>query len=116
MKNKIFLIVIILIGLSSIIFAQQKLRNAIFLHRSVGGNIYDQGGANTTVPQECIAYNIAHSYTGNDAVSMDEVLFPWNNSGNAWYEWRKVFDDTDPDDDIYQYIDGTDYDIIIIAY
>ena len=43
----------------------------------------------------------------------DEVLFPLNgNSGNAWWEWRAVFDGTDPDDDIYQYIEN--YDIIII--
>ena len=116
MKNKIFLIVIILIGLSSIIFPQQKFRSAIFLHRSVGENIYDNtyAGATTSVPDETNLYNIAHSYTGTDAVSMDEVLFPWNNSGNEWYEWRAVFDGTDPDDDIYQYINGTDYDIIII--
>ena len=112
MKNKIFLIVLILIGFVSAIYPQQKFRSAIFLHRSVGGNIYGPNGSNTSVPEECIAYNIAHSYTGTDEVSMDEVLFPWNNSGNAWYEWRAVFDRTDPDDDIYQYIEN--YDIIII--
>ncbi|MDP2362437.1 MAG: hypothetical protein Q8M94_01570, partial [Ignavibacteria bacterium] len=115
MKNKIFLVVIILLGIVSNIFPQQTFRKAIFLHRSVGGNVFGPNGSNTSVPAQCGSYNITHNYTGADAVSMDGVNFPWNgNSGNAWWEWHRVFDDLDPDDDIYQYIDGTDYDIIII--
>jgi hypothetical protein len=115
MRNKIFIMIIILIGLSSGVIAQTSFRKAIFLHRSVGGNVFGPNGSNTSVPAQCGSYNIAHNYTGADAVSMDEVLFPWNgNSGNAWWEWHRVFDDVDPDDDIYQYINGTDYDIIII--
>jgi len=113
MKTKIFLIVIILIGFSSTLFSQTTFRRAIFLHRSVGGNIYGPNNSNTSVPEECESYNVAHNYAGADAVSMDEIFFPWNGgSGNAWWCWRDVFDDVDPDDDIYQYIDA--YDIIII--
>ena len=87
-------------------------RDAIFLHRSIGLNIYGPNGSNTSVPLECVSYNTDSSYTGDEAVSMDEVNFPWNSSGNAWWEWRAVFDNTDPNDDIYQYINA--YDIIII--
>ena len=113
MKNKAILVLIVLIGLFSNTFSQETFRKAIFLHRSVGANVYGDNGSNTSVPAECEAYNTAHNYTGTDAVSMDEVLFPWNGgSGNAWWCWREVFDGTDPDDDIYQYINA--YDIIII--
>ena len=39
MKNKILLIVIILIVIVSNIFPQQTFRRAIFLHRSIGDNV-----------------------------------------------------------------------------
>ncbi|MDP2365755.1 MAG: hypothetical protein Q8M94_18550, partial [Ignavibacteria bacterium] len=64
MRNKIFAMVIILIGLSSGVFAQPSFRKAIFLHRSVGGNVFGPNGSNTSVPAQCGSYNITHNYTG----------------------------------------------------
>jgi len=114
MKTKKILILIFLIIVVSTIFPQQKFRKAIFLHRSVGGNVLGPNGSNTSVAQEMSTYNSTHGYTGNNAVTMADVDFPWNNSGNAWWEWHKVFDKQDVDDDIYQYIDSPNYDIIVI--
>jgi hypothetical protein len=111
MRNKIILIVIILLGISSTIFPQNTYRKAIFLHRSVGANVYGpMEGSPTDVPTECHVYNVENNYTGADSIFMYEELFP--TGGNAWYQWRAIFDDTDPVNDIYQYIEN--YDIIII--
>ena len=41
MKNKIFLMVIIFIGLVSNIFPQTLFRSGIFLHHSTGGVIWN---------------------------------------------------------------------------
>lgn len=92
----------------------KTFRRAMFLHRSVGGNVLGPNGSNTSVAQEMSTYNSTHGYTGNNAVTMADVDFPWNNSGNAWWEWHKVFDKQDIDDDIYQYIDSDTLDIIVI--
>ncbi len=114
--KKIFLTLVFIIFLVSIIYPQTPyFRRAIFLHRSVGGNIYGPNGSSTSVPKETYLYNIENNYIDEDSVYMyDEGEFPINNSGNHWCEWRSVFDRTDPDDDIYQYIEDTGYDIIII--
>ena len=61
MRNKIILIVIILLGMSSVLFSQNHYRSAIFLHRSVGGNIYGPNGSNTSVPEEIDIYNTART-------------------------------------------------------
>ena len=57
MRNKIILIVIILLGMSSTIFPQNLYRRAIFLHRSTGANVYGPNGSNTSVPNETYLYN-----------------------------------------------------------
>ena len=49
MKNKIFLIIIILIGLVSNIFPQTLFRSGLFLHHSTGGIIW--GSSSPNVPQ-----------------------------------------------------------------
>jgi hypothetical protein len=114
MKKKIFLIIILLVGFVSVIYSQSSFRKAILLHRSTGASIYGPNGSNTSIPDECVSYNAAKSYTGEESVYMDEALFPVNNTSNGWSKWHNLFDETDVNDDIYPYIEGTEYDIIII--
>jgi len=118
MKNKIFLLVIILIGLSSTILSQTSFRSAIFLHRSVGGNIYGPNGSNTSVPEECELYNIAHNYSGNDTVYIYDEVFPPISTDNEWYRWHHIFDNDlgyqSYSTTFYSYINDPNYDIIII--
>jgi hypothetical protein len=119
MKNKLFLVAIISLGFISHIFPQQTFRKAIFLHRSVGGQLWSQAGTPVTIPGEVDIYNITKGYTGNEVVSMDEVLFPIQGYGgtvdNEWYQWHRIFDKINTDDDIYgDYLDDTTYSIIIL--
>ena len=109
MKNKIFLIVIIFIGLVVNIFPQQTFRRAILLSRSVGNHIWLHAGATTSVPEEVTSYNTAHGYTGTDVVSMEKV-YPYPVVGNEWYQWHTAFNNGAVD----TYINDPDYDIIII--
>ena len=76
MKNKIFLIVIILIELVSNIFPQTVFRSGLFLHYSTGGVIWYNSIPN--VPQLMNMYNTENNYTDNNAVTMhlDERFFP----------------------------------------
>jgi hypothetical protein len=120
MKSKIFLIVIILIGLVSNIFPQQRFRRAVFLSRSVGGFIYQYNGASTDVPNEIAAYNTAHNYTGGDAVSMYKVYpFPYvSDHDNEWFRWHHIFHNdagyAAEHDSLFNMINGSTYDIIMI--
>ena len=114
MKNKIILIVIVLIGFISTISPQQTFRRAVFLHQSVGSHIYQHAGASTDVPTEIAAYNTAHGYTGDDAVSMVKPD-DYPTLGNMLWLWWEVFDSTSEVDDIYtDYINNSNYDIVII--
>jgi hypothetical protein len=119
MKNKIFLIVIILIGLSSTIYSQTLFRNSIFLHRSVGNHIYSHPNASTSVPTEITSYNSTNSYTGDEVVRMDIREFPIAYNGgtvsNQWYQWHLIFDKVNTDDDLYgDYLDTETYSLIIL--
>jgi len=68
MKNKIFLIVIIFFGLFSNIFPQSLFRSGIFMHHSTGGVIWNNATPN--VPALMHQYNVDHSFTGTDSVTM----------------------------------------------
>lgn len=118
MKNSLIVILILLISLSSNIFSQTFFRKAIFLSRSVGSHIYDHPGANTNVPSEIDKYNFSNDFKGIEAVSMDKVLFPIKAYDglvdNSWYEWHRIFDKVNTEDDIYLYLDDSTYSIIII--
>ena len=103
MKSKIFLLIIILIGINSNTFTQ-SFRSGVFLHHSTGGTIWGPNGSNTSIPQEMTAYNTANGYIDSNAVSMSEVYFPGSGIGNEWFEWHWIFDGLDPNNDIYPYL------------
>lgn len=76
--------------------SQPKYRSGIFLHHSTGGCIWGPNGSSTDVPEQMNLYNIAHGYTGEDAVTMDETWFPeWND--NEWNTWHTIFEADDPE-------------------
>ena len=117
MKNKIFLIAIIIIGLISNIFPQQKFRNVAYLSRSVGQAIYNYSGASTNVPTEVSAYNTANGHTGDDAFTVTNV-YPYPPLiDNEWYSWHHLFavDSAGYGASLFtDYINNPSYDIIMI--
>jgi len=114
MKNKIFLFVIILIGLISNIFPQTLFRDGIFLLHSTGSCIYwsPDSLATTNIQLEIPEYNLSHNYTGDEAISMDAIWAPNNPLGNDWFTWHEIFDNNDPNNDIQPYLQN--YKIIVI--
>jgi len=94
--KKAFLLVIISLASFTTLLAQPQFRSGIFLHHSTGGCIWGPNGSSTDVPEQMNLYNIAHGYTGGDAVTMTETWFPgWND--NEWNTWHTIFEADDPE-------------------
>ena len=104
MKKLILLIIIILIGINSYIYTQSYFRSGVFLHHSTGANIWGPNGSSTSIPQEMTSYNTLNGYSDSNAVSMNEVWFPGSGLGNEWYDWHWIFDNLDPNNNIYPYL------------
>jgi hypothetical protein len=98
--------------MSSTISSQVLFRSGVFLHHSTGGTIWGPNGSSTSIPQEITAYNTANGYIGSDAVSMSEVWFPGSGLGNEWYDWHRIFDNLDPNNNIYPYLSNNN--IVVI--
>ena len=92
MKTKIFLTVIILIGLVTSTFPQIKFRSAVLLTHSSGGRLYDYDAylrtdsTDISVPLELDDYNTTNGYVGDDEVQMDMRWFP-DPLGTDWINW-----------------------------
>ncbi len=114
MKNKIILIMIIILGISSTLLSQGHFRNGRFFHHSTGGCIWGPNGSSTSIPNEINLYNIQNSFIGNDAVSMNEMWFP--NNDNEWYTWHRIFDNLDPNNNIFQYFQSNKIIVIKSCY
>ncbi|MFA6924661.1 MAG: T9SS type A sorting domain-containing protein [Bacteroidales bacterium] len=91
---KKILLLSVLFTASIICLSQTKFRSGIFLHHSTGGCIWGPNGSSTSIPQEMTAYNIVHSYTGGNAVSMTEEW--WSPSDNEWSTQHNFFEDPSP--------------------
>jgi hypothetical protein len=114
MRNKIILTMVIFIGMSSAFFPQGHFRSGRFFHHSTGGCIWGPNSSNTSIPNEISLYNIQNAYTGNDAVSMNEMWFP--NNDNEWYTWHRIFDNLDPNNNIFQYFQSNKIIVIKSCY
>ncbi len=112
MKIKIFLIAIILVGICPNNFSQSRFRSGVFLHHSTGANIWGPNGSSTSIPQEMTAYNTLKGYSDSNAVSMNEVWFPGSGIGNDWFDWHWIFDNLDPNNNIYPFL--ADNKIVVI--
>ena len=104
MKIKIFLIAIILIGICPNNFSQSRFRSGVFLHHSTGANIWGPNGSSTSIPQQMTIYNATKGYSDSTAVSMNEVWFPGSGIGNDWFDWHWIFDNLDPNNNIYPFL------------
>ena len=114
MRINIVLIIIILLGMNSIIFSQSQFRSGRFFHHSTGDRIWGPNGSSTSVPNEMTLYNSQKGYTGNEAVTMNETWFP--SDDNEWYTWHRIFDNSDPNDNIYPYIQNNKIIVIKSCY
>ena len=76
---------------------ENQYRSGIFLHHSTGGCIWGPNGSQTDVPEQMNFYNIAHGYTGDDAVTLNQTWYPaWNN--NEWSTWHSIFETDAPEE------------------
>jgi len=120
MKNKIFVIAIVIIGLVSNIFPQQTFRKAVYLSQSVGTHIYDHSlvgsPGTTTVPNEVAIYNTTHGYTGNNAFTIYNPTDDYPAGGNQLWKWRNAFEDSPGYSFKEDYLETDTYDIIMIKH
>lgn len=84
--------------------ANGYFRSGIFLHHSTGGCIWGPNGSNTSIPQEMNSYNLAHGYSGNQAVTMNEEW--WAPGDNEWATQHAFFEDPSPVTGIGYYLPG----------
>jgi hypothetical protein len=77
-------------------------RSGLFLHHSTGGNIWGPNGSSTSVPDEMENYNNTHSYTGDNAVSMNEEW--WSPGDNEWSTQHEFFEGNTAYTDINEYL------------
>ena len=106
------IILLFILGFSSLFAEDVKFRSGIFLHHSTGGNIWGPNGSNTSVPGEIDDYNTDNGYAGEDACSMNETGWPVDPWDNNWYRWHNIFDGVDATADIEDYLE--DNRIIVI--
>ena len=107
------LLFVLAIGLCNAAFTQTYFRSGIFLHHSTGQYIWGpnpDGLSTTTIPDEMHLYNVAHSYTGNDSVSMTEEW--WAPGDNEWSTQHAFFEGDTSYTDINYYL--SNYKIIVI--
>lgn len=113
MKIKFIVLLIIVSGIIQINFPQSTFRSGVFLHHSTGNRVwdftlYDPNYTGATIPSEIENYNLSKNLTGENAVSMNESWFPSSESGlgNDWFNWHWIFDNLEPQANIYPYLDN----------
>lgn len=94
--KKYFIVFVLLFPM--ILQSQTKFRSGVFLHHSTGNNIWGNNGSSVTVPKEIVKYNSSHGFSGDQAVSMDEMW--WPSGDNEWYTWYRIFKNEESSDDI----------------
>ena len=114
MINKKLIVLILIIGLGSTIFSQSLFRSGRFFHHSTGNRIWGPNGSSTSIPNEMTLYNTEKGYIGNNEVSMNETWFP--SDDNEWYTWHRIFDNSDPNDNIYPYLENNKIIVIKSCY
>jgi hypothetical protein len=103
--HKTALVCLLTISFLTSASAQEHLfRSGILLHHSTGGCIWGPNGSTTSVPQEIVAYNSRHGYSGSDTVSLNEEWWPVDPWDNEWYRWHAIFDNNDATSDIGPYL------------
>ena len=105
---------LLLLGMSTVFFPQSQFRSGRFFHHSTGNRIWGPNGSSTSIPNEMTLYNTEKGYIGNNEVSMNETWFP--SDDNEWYTWHRIFDNSDPNDNIYPYLENNKIIVIKSCY
>ncbi len=100
--------------MSTVFFPQSQFRSGRFFHHSTGNRIWGPNGSSTSIPNEMTLYNTEKGYIGNNEVSMNETWFP--SDDNEWYTWHRIFDNSDPNDNIYPYLENNKIIVIKSCY
>jgi len=111
--KKTFLIVLLNITTVFIACSQTYFRGGIFLHHSTGQYIWGpnpDGLSNTTIPNEMHQFNISHSLSGNDSITLSEEW--WAPGDNEWSTQHQFFEGNTTFTDINDYLNNNK--IIII--
>ena len=114
MRNTKLIILSFFVFLGPVIFPQGQYRSGRFFHHSTGNRIWGPNGSSTSIPNEIILYNSQKGYIGNEAVSMNESWFP--DDDNEWYTWHRIFDNSDPNNNIYPYFQNNKIIVIKSCY
>lgn len=118
MKIKIIIEFFILIGLYSNIFPQTLFRSGMFLLHSTGSCIYwsPDSLATTNIQLEIPSYNLSHNFTGDSAFTLNATWFPNNPIGNEWYDWHRIFDGDDINNNIQPFLQNNKIIVIKSCY
>lgn len=84
---------------------QTYFRSGIFLHHSTGQYIWGpnpDGTSTTTIPDQMHLFNVNHSLTGSDSVSLNEEW--WSPGDNEWSTQHEFFDGNTAFTDINAYL------------
>jgi hypothetical protein len=84
---------------------QTYFRSGIFLHHSTGQYIWgpnNDGTSTTTIPDEMHQFNIDHSLTGADSVTLNEEW--WAPGDNEWYTQHLFFEGNLAESDLNNYL------------
>ena len=112
MKKTIFTLALLISAVTASL-SQNYFRSGIFLHHSTGIYIWGpnpDGKSTLTVPGQMHAFNISHSYHGNDSVSLDEEW--WVPDDNEWSTQHLFFEGKTTNTDISDYL--ANYKIIVV--
>lgn len=105
--KKTFLITLMTVISISIACSQTYFRSGIFLHHSTGQNIWGpnpDGLSTTTIPDEMHQFNIDHSLTGNDTITLNEEW--WSPGDNEWSTQHEFFEGNTAYTDINDYLNN----------
>jgi hypothetical protein len=105
MRQRGFILFVVIILTVAASFGQTRFRSGIFLHHSTGRCIWGPNGGQVSVPAEIAKYNLLHDLVGSDSVKMVENW--WPSGDNEWATWHTIFDNRDPSNDIRSFLDSS---------
>jgi len=111
MRQRGFILFVVIILTVASSFGQTRFRSGIFLHQSTGLCIWGPNGGQVSVPAEIAKYNLLHGLLGPDSVKMVQNWWP-PSSDNEWTTWHTIFDNRDPSNDIRSFL--ASYPVIMI--
>jgi hypothetical protein len=94
---------------------QNYFRSGIFLHHSTGQYIWgpnNDGTSTTTIPEQMHLFNVNHSLTGDDSITMNEEW--WAPGDNEWSTQHLFFEGNLSESDLNNYLSAPENKIIVV--